>query len=132
MPIVAKAGGDNFAPPAPPGTHAAVCVDIIDLGVLEVNFAGTAKKQHKIRIVWQLDQARPDGKPHEASQRYTLSLHEKATLRKDLESWRGKPFTEDELNGFDVESVLHAPAFLNLMEVKKGGSTYTNVVAIMR
>lgn len=131
MPIIAKAGGGSFIP-APVGTWAAVCCDVVDLGVLEVNFGGETKKQHKIRIVWQLDEVREDNKPHQASKRYTLSLHEKASLRKDLESWRGRAFTEDELHGFDVEAVIGVGAYVNIIEEKKNGQTYSNVASIMR
>ena len=131
MPIIAKAGTSGFIPP-PAGQWAAVCVDVVDLGVLEVTFGGKTKKQHKIRIVWQIDADRPDGSPHLASKRYTLSLHDKAALRKDLESWRANPFANDELEAFDVETVLHAPALLNIMEQKKGDDTYANVTAIMK
>lgn len=131
MPIVAKAQASNFVPP-PPGTHAAVCVDIVDLGILEVSFGGKNKKQHKVRIVWQLAEVRPDNKPYQASKRYTLSLHEKAALRKDLESWRGKAFTMEELDGFDLERLLSVPALLNIIEEKKANGTFANVASIMR
>lgn len=134
MPIIAKAGGGNpdFLP-APAGTHAAVCCDIIDLGVLKVNYGGKEKSQHKVRIVWQLAELRPsDGKPFQASKRYTNSLHEKASLRKDLESWRGRAFSEEELKGFDLEKLLSIPAFLNIIHAQKGSDTYANVVGIMR
>ena len=42
----------------------------------------------------------PDGKPFLVRRRYTASLHEKSALRKDLESWRGRAFTNVELDGF--------------------------------
>jgi hypothetical protein len=132
MAIMAKAsGGGNFTP-CPEGTHAAVCVDVVDLGMLEVTFAKKTKAQHKIRIVWQIDEARDDGKPHMAMKRYTLSLHEKAALRKDLESWRGKAFTDEQLAGFDVEVLLGVGALINVMHNKKDGETYANVTAIMK
>ena len=133
MPIIAKAtgGGGDFLP-CPAGTHAAVCVDVVDLGILEVNFGGKGKKQHKIRIVWQVEEVRADNKPHQASKRYTLSLHEKAALRKDLESWRGRPFTAQELEGFDVEQVIGIAALLNVIQETKDGKTYANIASIMR
>lgn len=132
MPIVAKASGGREYIPAPAGTHAAVCVDVVDLGVLEVNFGGKTKKQHKINIVWQIDEVREDNRPYQVQKRYTLSLHEKAGLRKDLESWRGRPFTQEELDGFDVETVLSAPCMLNVIHNVKDGSTYANVTALMK
>lgn len=131
MPIIAKASGSGYIP-APAGTWAAVCVDVVDLGMLKVSFGGKDKTQHKIRIVWQISEVRPDNKPFEVSKRYTLSLHEKAGLRKDLESWRGKPFSQSELEGFDVETVLGVPCMLNIIKQEKGADTYANVTAIMR
>lgn len=133
MAIIAKASGSSFVP-CPEGAHAAVCVDVVDLGELEVTWGGTKKKQHKIRIVWQIAEVMADNKPYLASKRYTLSLHEKAGLRKDLESWRGKAFTEPELQGFDVEAVLSVPCLINVMHQKSqtNGETYANVTAVMR
>jgi len=130
MPIIAKAGA-TFAP-APEGSHPAVCVDVVDLGTLEVNYGGKSKKQHKIRVVWQIDENQEDGKPFIVQQRFTLSLHEKAGLRKVLESWRGKQFTDDELQGFDVETVIGKPCLVNVVHAKKDGSMYANVTSVMR
>src|SRR5580700_4442984 len=129
MPIYASAkSGSNFKP-APAGTHPAVCCDVIDLGILEVNFNGKTKKQHKINLVWQIDELRDDNRPFLVRKRYTLSLHEKAGLRKDLESWRGRPFTDAELDQFDVESVLGVGCLLSVIHVpaKSPGDVYANI-----
>jgi hypothetical protein len=131
MPIIAKSSGGSFVP-CPPGAHSAVCVDVIDMGLLEVNWGGKKKSQHKIRIVWQVEEVMGDNKPFMVQRRYTLSLHEKATLRKDLESWRGKQFTAEELEGFDIEVLIGVPCLLNVIQEKKDGSTYANVASIMR
>lgn len=132
MSIIAKATSSNYTP-APAGAWASVCVDIVDLGVLEVTFAGETKKQHKIRVVWQIDEVNPEnGKPYTTSKRYTLSLHEKAALRKDLESWRGRAFTDSELEGFDVESVLGIGCLMNIIEVHKDGKKYSNIASLMK
>ncbi len=130
MAIIAKASGSNFVP-APPGTWAAVCVDVVDLGIIKVSFGGKDKAQHKIRIVWQISEVKPDNKPYSVSKRYTLSLHEKASLRKDLESWRGRKFTAQECEGFDVENVLSCACMLNIIQEEKDGTNYSNVTAIM-
>lgn len=131
MAIIAKAGGGNFVP-CPPGQHAAVCCDVVDMGLLEVNWGGKVKKQHKIRIVWQIEEVMPDNRPYIAQKRYTLSLHKKAGLRADLEAWRGRPFTDEELQGFDVETVIGAPCLLNVQQVLKDGETYSNVTTLMK
>lgn len=133
MPIIAKkkASNPDFIP-APAGAHAAVCVDVVDLGMLEVTYGNKKKSQHKIRIVWQIAEMMADYKPYLVSRRYTNSLHEKASLRKDLESWRGKPFTEAELNGFDLENLLGAACYVNVIHNVKDGDTFANVTSIMR
>ncbi len=133
MPIVAKAtgGGRDFIP-APGGAHAAVCCDVVDMGVLEVSYGGNKKSQHKVRIVWQIAEVTADNKPYIVQKRYTLSLHKKSALLKDLESWRGIPFSDEQLQGFDLETLLGAACLLNVMQVQKEGDTYANVTTIMR
>ena len=130
MPIIAKVGEGFVLCPA--GTHDAVSVDVEDLGMVETEYAGEKKKQHKVRIIWQVDELQDNGKAHQAAKRYTLSLHEKASLRKDLESWRGRPFTASELEGFDLENLIGAGAFLNVIHESKNGKTYDNIASIMR
>lgn len=131
MPIMATAGENKNFTPAPAGVHQGVCVDVVDLGMVEVTFQGETKRQHKINVAWQIDAEREDGKPFLVFKRYTLSLNEKATLRKDLESWRGRAFTRDEEMGFDVESVIGANCLLNIQHNQVKDKTYANVVAIM-
>jgi len=133
MPIYAsaKSSGGNFKP-APAGTHAAICCDVVDLGVLEVSFSGKTKKQHKINICWQIEEDRDDGKPFVVRKRYTLSLHEKSGLRKDLESWRGRPFSGDELEGFDLENLLTHAAMISVVQEAKDGKVYSNIKAVMK
>lgn len=134
MPIIAKEPkGGNFVP-APPGTHAAVCVDVVDLGMLEVSFGGETSLKHKIRLVWQIEEVMADNRPYIVQKMYTLSLHQKAQLRKDLESWRGKQFSPEELEGFDVENLLGVNCLLNVIQEvsTKNGKTYSNIASIMR
>lgn len=133
MPIIATAGeaSKSYAP-APSGVHHGVCVDVVDMGILEVTYAGATKKQHKVRLVWQIDETDPTtNERFIAQKRYTLSLSEKATLRKDLESWRGKAFTREEEMGFDLEKLIGINAFINVIQVQKEGKTYANVAVIM-
>jgi hypothetical protein len=132
MPIIATAKGENGRDfqPAPAGLHQAVCVDVIDLGVLDVTWQGQTKRQHKVNIAWQIAEDRDDGKPFLVFKRYTLSLHEKSGLRKDLESWRGKPFSREEEMGFDLENLIGKNCMLNVTHKTTGERTYANVVAV--
>mgnify|MGYP006919626032 CR=1 FL=1 len=135
MSIIAKGSSSGNFVPCPSGTQAGVCVDVVDLGVIKndmfKNPDGTDKWQHKINVVWESSETMDNGRPFLVSKRYTLSLGEKATLRHDLESWRGRPFTEDELRGFDVETILGVSALLNVVH-KTGskGGTFANVASV--
>jgi hypothetical protein len=130
MPIFAKAGA-SFVP-APAGTHAAVCVDVVDHGMLEVTYQSKTQRKHKITITWQIDEDMDNGKPFLVRRRYTCSLHEKATLRRDLESWRGRAFSDQELQAFDLESLLSVGCLINVIHETRNGSTYANVASVMR
>ncbi len=127
MSVIVKKTGD-FVPP-PQGVHAAVCVDVADKGVVETPWG----PKHKISIVWELEAKMPDGKPFLASKWYTAALNDKSNLFKDLQSWRGKAFTPEELNGFDVEKVIGASCQLVIVHAaKKDGSVRGNVTAIVK
>jgi hypothetical protein len=97
--------------------------------------------QHKIRLGWEVFGEDETGAPLtveiDGVQRqmtigktYTLSLNEKAGLRKDLISWRGRDFTPEELEGFDITNILNVYCMLNITTSEKDGKTYTNISAI--
>lgn len=137
MPLIAKSSGEGNYEPVPAGVHIAICYALYDLGThYSEKFGNMA---HKITLSWELPEERieveRDGKklnmPRAISKEYTLSLNEKANLRKDLENWRGKKFTEDELAGFDVGKIVGVPCQINVVHTQKGDKTYSNIGAIM-
>lgn len=132
MPIIAKETGSNFEP-CPAGLHQAVCVDVVDLGEVKVTYAGKEKVQPKVYIVWQIDEEIPSrpGEYFTVRRRYTLSLSDKASLRRDLETWRGKAFTPEQLKGFDLEALLGANCQISVAHDTRDGSTYANVTAVV-
>jgi hypothetical protein len=131
MPIIASdTGGGNYQP-APAGVHPAVCIDVVDLGMVEQTFEGKTSTRHMARVVWEIDAEMDDGKRFHVNKRYTCSLHERAALRRDLEGWRAKPFEESELKGFDLEKLIGVPALLNVVQAQRDGKTWANVQAIM-
>jgi hypothetical protein len=127
MPIFVSGNNSKEFTPAPAGTHQAVCVDVVDLGVEETQWG----KKHKVRIKWQIDEDMESGKPFLVQKKYTASLHEKANLRHDLESWRGRAFTESELAQFDLENLIGANCLVNIIH-KPGskGGTFANIASI--
>lgn len=128
MPIIAKSNKKDFTP-APEGLWPAVCVDVVDLGMLQTQWGD----KHKVQIRWVLEEKDPKtDKPFLVMKRYTLSLHEKANLRRELETWRGRKFTQEESEGFDLERLLGANCQLQIMHgMSDGGDVFANVQAIV-
>lgn len=127
-----KPNDNDFAPP-PAGTHPARCYRVVDLGTQQVNWQGEVKHQHKVMISWELPTEKmEDGQPFSIHQRYTFSSSEKARLRKDLESWRGKKFTEADFGpgGFHIKKLLGVPCLLSVVHTEKNDRTYANISAI--
>lgn len=93
---------------------------------------GETKKLRKISISWELpNEKMADGRPFSVQNRYTFSAAENANLRKALESWRGKKFTNEEIAGFDVSKMLGKACVLTLeTKESEGGKTFTNILSI--
>lgn len=115
---VKEKGGDFHLLPV--GNYQATAYDIWDLGLQRGEYKGKINILHKIVIGFEVSEriASTDewnGKRFTIPQFYTLSLGKKSNLRKDLESWRGKQFTEEELKGFKLSTILGANCFLNVI-----------------
>jgi len=125
-------GGGDFEQ-CPAGSFAARCYQIIDLGHQTFEWKGEAKVAPKVRITWELNEMMADGRPFSISKEYTASIGDKANLRKDLEAWRGRPFSAEELRNFSLENVLGAPCLLGVVHKpsKDGSKTYANVGSVM-
>lgn len=122
--------------PIPLGPQQAVCAFVEDIGTHEGSYQGKPIARRQVVICWELaetmTQGEGAGKPFLVSKFYTLSLNEKATLRHDLNAWRGRDFTEEELKGFDLESIIGVNCMLNMVEHKKqDGSVTQKIGSIM-
>ena len=116
---------------APEGNHLAVCYMVCDLGYHETEWLGVKSNTRKVRLSFELSgTAMEDGRPFSISRNYTLSLSNKANLRKDLQSWRGRAFTEEELKGFDLFNVLGKACLVNVIHTVDGQRTYANAASI--
>lgn len=136
--IVSDTGGGDFTP-APEGTHFGACDMVVDLGKQKTSFQGVDSVKHQIYVRWQIPGERiewTDGNgekkegPVVIGKTYTASLGEKSNLRKDLQSWRGRAFTEAELKGFDISKLLGVGATISIVHNHKEGKTYANIGAI--
>lgn len=117
----------------PAGTHLATCYRVIDLGTQLVEFKGETKKQYKIMISWELpDELMDGGQPFSTHKKYTLSSSNKANLRKDLESWRGLPFSDEDFGKFDIGVLIGKSCFIGIVHSNKNDQTYANISSIMK
>lgn len=118
--------------PVSAGMHTAVCYAVIDIGEQYSEMFQNSRR--KVVILWETDEkmATSDGevKPKIISKEFALSLHEKSDLRKTLTSWRGREFTPEELEGFNLENILGAACLLNVVEAKREDRTYHNIGSV--
>ena len=139
--IASDAGGGGNFKRVPAGAYIGRCYSLIDLGTQHTTGQYGDKLQHKIRIAWELFGEDENGAPltvdvdgHDMpltiSKSYTVSLHEKAGLRRDLAAWRGRDFTDDEAKAFDVSKLVGAYCMVNVTTSESNGKTYSNVAGI--
>jgi len=129
---ISSSGGDyeNLEP----GRYQATCYKLIDAGTREESYQeGPLRKRHIVYVYWEvtakqeIDDAEEhwepitmdDGRLFSASKKYTASLNENAALFKDLKSWRGKPFSDEDLSGFELPKVLGVTAELEMVKQNK-------------
>ena len=132
--IVFENATSTFTPPDA-GTYTAVMRAMIDLGSQSSTFEGETKSARKIMLKFEItdpDNRRSDGTAHTVSKRFTASLHERAALRKFLEAWRGRPFTPEELKGFDLAKLLGLPCLLGIVHQERDGKTFAGISSCMK
>ena len=132
MPITVSASSSGQkSDPVPAGTHHAVCYGVVAVGTQP---SQQYTPRPKVVVAFEIPGERIEIKgkdlPRGISKRYTLSLNEKASLRKDLQSWRGRPFTSAELAGFDVSKLIGANCLLSVLHQDRAGATYANISSI--
>lgn len=121
---------------APAGLHMARLYSVIDLGHQSVEWSGETKIMHKVVLTFELhgddNNGKPlktdDGKPLIVSKRYTVSLGDQATLRKDLESWANKKMSTADRINFDLKTLLNKFCMVNISHSEDG--KYANISGI--
>lgn len=113
--------------PCPEGVHNAVCVDLIDLGIVDTQWGD----KHKLRIVFETEGKKDDGSPYTISKSFTASLNPKATLAQFLSKWRGKIIAEGET--IDLSRLIGVSATLVVSHVTNDdGKTFANIDAVSK
>jgi hypothetical protein len=121
----------------PAGNYPARCYSMIHVGTIEENIMGDMKRMNKVRITWELPtelrvfKEEKGEQPMVISQEFTLSMNEKSNLRKFLESWRGKGFTEEQAEKFDITNLLGVPCMLSIIhKLTKKGNEYETISSV--
>lgn len=139
--LFAKAPENRDFKIMPAGSHLARCYSIIDLGTQEKVFKQTweIKDVHVIRITWEFptefaifDETKGE-QPFVLGEEYTLSLADKANLRNVLESWNGRPLTEDELHDwYNLRDLVGKECLIWVIHTKSKDwtKTYANIQTI--
>lgn len=134
--IEATASSTDFKP-VDAGTYVARCYSMVHIGTIEQEYMGEIKEMNKVRISWELPtelkvfKEEKGEQPQSVSKEFTLSMHEKANLRKFLESWRGKGFTEEEAKKFDVTKLLGKSCMISIIhKTSKQGKIYAEISSI--
>lgn len=136
MAIIATSTGSTYEP-TEAGTYAARCFSMVVLGTHTEEYLGVKKQLTKVRISWELPtelKVFKEGekeKPQVIAKEFTLSMHEKSNLRKTLESWRGKGFTDAEAESFDITKLLGKPCMISIIhQTSKQGKNYAAVSGV--
>lgn len=128
-------GGKDFEI-APAGVHFAICTQIVHVG-LQRSPTGKFGDKEEVYLQFELPDIRhkytKDGKeidaPAVVRRKFGLSLSEKSHLRPFLEAWRGKPFTSEELEGFEIAALAGKVCQLQVIHEASGDGkkTYANI-----
>lgn len=134
--VIAREGAVSNIPPHPFGQFALRCIDLIDHGMVERTWKGRTQKQHRIVLRFWAGETfeGDDGKtlPLWVDAWFTLTLSEAGNLRPFLEEWRGQPFTEEELDGFNVARLVGAELLGQVSHNVTPKRTYANLGSVMR
>ena len=118
------------------GTYVARCYSMIHIGTVSWEWQGKESSSNKIRVTFELPSEMKVFKEENGEQpivisaEYGLSLHKKSRLRPILEGWRGKAFTEEEVENFEVSNLVGVPAFLNIIHNEKGYAEISSILPV--
>lgn len=112
MKVDAGSGGKFEIPEA--GSCACRAIRVVDLGTQENEWKGEVKMQHQVCLTWELAELMEDERPFVVQKIFTASIGDKSNLGKLLNSWRGRPFTDDEKAGFELTNILGVPGLMSV------------------
>lgn len=123
-------------PPHPNGNFLGRCVDVIALGNRLQQYQDNPPYiAEQVVLVFGANELGEDGKPVFLAQEYTLSGGKKAKLRKHLEGWRGKPYTDEEIkrDGIPLDKLCGQACSMNVIhKTSAKGNVYAMIDSLAR
>lgn len=122
-------------PPVEPGVYIAVCVYSIDLGEQLCEYKDKSKSyNNQVQLGFELigETVEIDGKqePRTLSRTLNFTRSQNGGLRKFVQSWLGKTFSDDAFAEFDTNDLVGLPAQLSVILNESG--EYANIDTIMQ
>lgn len=133
MPFTAPKSESTFDL-VPAGNHVARVYRFLHLGTAPETYMGEEKMMNKIMIGFELlnetkvfkEERGPE--PYVISREYTLSMGEKANLRKLVEGMYGVALQDGEADAFDLMGLVGEACLLNVVHKKsEKGTTYAMI-----
>jgi hypothetical protein len=117
----------------PEGQYAAVCLDVIAMGMRVNEFQGKQSVSESCVFVFGTGEVNSKGQEFHVFSEMTVSMNSKAKLPKFLTGWRGKPFTTEEMAaGFKLSSLIGKHALVSLIKKTSAlGNDRTEIDTIM-
>lgn len=129
-----NSGGSQTRQIAPEGAYPARCYQIIDKGTTFDEKWGNKKR--KVQFLFELPTesavfSEDKGEqPFYVKGVFNLTMGEKASLRKFIESWIGKKLTDAQAGDFDITKLLGHPGMINIGHTGKEDRVYANIMSI--
>ena len=123
---------------APAGTHIARCYKMIHVGERDYEYQGEPKKKNSLWVYFELPNELAVFNPEKGEEPYSVNIeynhvpYETAKIMKHINSWRGKALSPQEIDDFDVSTLLGQPCMITIVHNTSAanGKTYANIAAI--
>lgn len=119
-----------------PGTHSARCYGMVSLGTQPSNikeYAPSFQVLLMFEFPSEIVEVNGEKKPMATNhflKAYLGSVKKPSKTNLFLTSWRGRPFTQEELAGFDISKVVGKPCLLNIVHAERGGKIREDIASI--
>lgn len=131
MAVAPKSASGGAFELCPAGSQQLVCVDVVDMGIIDSKWNGQSKPQHKVRLKFQSGLKMKDGKPYLVQRQFTWSMFKSAGLRKFLDLWFGRTFSDQEADAFDFDNLIGMNGWGNITHNQTSRGIFADIQGVM-